>query len=163
MQQPITKNTRVGMTGWKSDPLELCKTLKFDHAVKWFMHKPASVLENELHKILWNFEIEIDHPILAIRPDLVLINKKRTCLLVDYVIPVNNRLRIKDSEKIYKYLDLARELKKLWNMKRTVIPVVVGALWMVPRNMEKRLWIRERIKTIQITALLRSARIFTCP
>ncbi len=26
-----------------------------------------------------------------------------------------------------KYLDLARELKKLWNMKVTIIPIVIGA------------------------------------
>ena len=30
---------------------ELCKRLKFDYAVKWYMHKPESVLENETHKI----------------------------------------------------------------------------------------------------------------
>ena len=30
--------------------LELCKKLKFDHTNKWNMHKPESVLENEMHK-----------------------------------------------------------------------------------------------------------------
>ena len=33
----------------------------------------------------------------------------------------------KESEKKDKYLDLARELKKLWNMKVTIIPIVIGA------------------------------------
>ena len=32
------------------------------------MHKPKSVLENETHKILWNFEIQTDHLISARRP-----------------------------------------------------------------------------------------------
>ena len=41
------------------------------------MHKPESVIENETHKILWDFEIKTDHLIPARRPDLVLINKKR--------------------------------------------------------------------------------------
>ena len=41
------------------------------------MHKPESVLENETHKIIWDFEIKTDHPILARRPDLVLINTKK--------------------------------------------------------------------------------------
>ena len=41
------------------------------------MHKPESVLENEIHKILWDFEIQTDHLILARRPDLQLINKKK--------------------------------------------------------------------------------------
>ena len=39
------------------------------------MHKLESVLENEMHKILWNFEIEIDLLISTRRPDLVIINK----------------------------------------------------------------------------------------
>ena len=39
------------------------------------MHKPEGVLENEMHKILWDFEILIDHTIQAQRLDLVLIKK----------------------------------------------------------------------------------------
>ena len=35
---------------------------------------------------------------------------------------------MKESEKMNKFLDLARELKKLWDMRVTVIPNVVGAL-----------------------------------
>ena len=44
---------------------ELCKKLKFDHAKKWYMHNPASVLENGTHKLLWDFEIQRDHLISA--------------------------------------------------------------------------------------------------
>ena len=36
---------------------EQCKSLKFGHADKWYMHKPESVLENEMHKILWDFVV----------------------------------------------------------------------------------------------------------
>ena len=39
------------------------------------MHNPESVLENEMHKILWNFGIQTDHQIPARKPDLVIINK----------------------------------------------------------------------------------------
>ena len=38
-----------------------------------------------------------------------------------------------------KYLDLARELKKLWNMKVTVIPIVIGAHGTIPKRLVKRL------------------------
>ena len=46
--------------------------------------KPESVLENEMQKILWDFEIQTDHLIPARRPDLVITNniKKRTCIEV---------------------------------------------------------------------------------
>ena len=39
------------------------------------MHKLESVIENETHKILWDFEIQMARSILAKRPDLVLIKK----------------------------------------------------------------------------------------
>ena len=82
-------------------------------------------------------------------------NKGNVAVLADH------RVKIKESKTIEKYLDLARELKKLWTMKVTVIPIIVSALETVPKDPEKRLEelvIRGRIKSIETTAL-RSARI----
>ena len=41
------------------------------------MHNPAPVLENTTHKLLWDFNIQMDHLILARRPDLIIINIKK--------------------------------------------------------------------------------------
>ena len=77
------------------------------------MHNPKSVLENEMHKLLWVFEIQANHLILARQPDLVTDNnKKRTYQIVDFGILAAHRLKLKESEKRDKYLDLVRELKK---------------------------------------------------
>ena len=38
--------------------------------------------------------------------------KKRTCLIVDSTVSADHRVKIKESEKSHKYLDLVRELKK---------------------------------------------------
>ena len=44
------------------------------------MHNAESVLKNETHKLLWDFEIETDHLILDRQTDLIIINKKeRSC------------------------------------------------------------------------------------
>ena len=52
------------------------------------MQNPESVQENEMHPVLWNFEIKTDHIILARRLDLELVNKKqRTCRIVDFGVP----------------------------------------------------------------------------
>ena len=40
------------------------------------MHNPAPVLENDTHKLLWDFDIQTDHLISARRPGLIIINKK---------------------------------------------------------------------------------------
>ena len=41
------------------------------------MHNPTPVLENDTHKLLWDFGIRTDHLISARRPDLMIINKKK--------------------------------------------------------------------------------------
>ena len=56
---------------------EMCKKFKFDHTNKWYMHNPASVLENDTHKLRWDFDIQTDHLISAKRPDPIIMNKKR--------------------------------------------------------------------------------------
>ena len=69
---------------------------------------------------------------------------------------------MKESEKKNKYLDLAKELKKLWNMKVTFIPIAIGAFGRVTKGSIKGLEdleIRGQGETIQTTVLLRLARI----
>ena len=79
--------------------------------------------ENETHKILWDIEIQTDHLIPDRKPGLVLIKKdKRTCHLVDFTVPTDHGVKIKGSEMIDKYLDLAREEKKLCNMNLMETP-----------------------------------------
>ena len=39
---------------------EMCKKMKFDHTNKWYMHNPASVLENDTHKLLEDFDMQTD-------------------------------------------------------------------------------------------------------
>ena len=127
------------------------------------MHNLAPVLENDTHKLLWDFDIQTDHLISAKRPDLIIINeKKRTCKIVDFAVPADHRIKLKVCEKKDKYLDFARELKKLWNMEVTIIPIVIGAFGTVPKGLLKGLEDLEvggQVETIQTTALLRTARI----
>ena len=68
----------------------------------------------------------------------------------------------KECEKKDKYLDLARELKKLWLMKVTIVPIVIGAFGTITKGLLKGLEDLEvggRVETIQTTPLLRTARI----
>ena len=123
------------MTGW-----ERCQRLKLEHTDKLYIHKPESVQENETHEILWDYEIEKNHSILTKRPNLISINKKKRIVhLEELAVPADHKGKIKESVMIKKYLDLARELKKLWNMKVTVIPIVVDALGTTPKSLERRL------------------------
>ena len=127
------------------------------------MHNPAPILENNSYKFVWDFNIQTDHLIPARRPDLLIINKKpKICKIVDFAVPADHRINLKEGEKKNKYLDLAREIKKLWNMKVTIVQIVIGALGTVTKGLLKgleELEIGGRVEIIQTTALLRMARI----
>ena len=94
---------------------------------------------------------------------IIIINKrKRICKIVDFAVPADHRTNLKEGEKKDKYLDLARELKSLWNMKVTIVPIVIGALGTVTKGLLKGLEdldVGGREETIQMTALLRTVRI----
>ena len=90
---------------------ELCKQLRFSHAGKWHERKPESVLENYKSQVIWDFEVQTDHETQARRPDLIIVDKERnTCQILDFAIPGDHRVEMKEKEKREKYQDLAREL-----------------------------------------------------
>ena len=93
------------------------------------MHNTTYVLENDMHTLLWDFQIQTDHLISARWSDLIIINKKEIIhRIVDFAVSVDHRVVFQEHEKMDTYLDLARELKKLRNMKVTIIPIIIGAL-----------------------------------
>ena len=98
----------------------------------------------------------------ARRPDLIVINnKKRTCKIVDFAVPADHKIKLKECEKKDKYLDLAWEFKKLWNMKMTIIPIVIDAFGTVTKGLLKGLGDMEgggRVETIQTTALFENGQ-----
>ena len=65
-------------------------------------------------------------------------------------------------DKMKKYQDLARELRKIWQVKVKVVPVMVGALCTIPKALGKHLdeiGTNVRIDLLQKAALLGTARI----
>ena len=97
------------------------------------------------------------------RLELMIIYKKQEpWRIVDFAVPADHSGKIKESEKWDKYLNLARELKKLWNMSVTVILIVIGSLGTVPRSLKrgtKEREIGDWVEINQTTELLRSAKI----
>ena len=48
------------------------------------MYNPEYVLESEMHKILRDFEIQMDNLISDTQPDLVIVNKKKRETYTDF-------------------------------------------------------------------------------
>ena len=80
---------------------------------------------------------------------------------MDFTVPADHRLKLKENEKRDKYQDPARELNKLWNLEVTVIPIVNATLGTGTEGLVQGLEdlkIRGRVGIIQTTKLLKSAR-----
>ena len=114
--------------------------------------------------MLWDFNVQCDHIIEATRPDIVIVEKdEKVCKIIDIAIPGDSRLVEKEREKVEKYQDLKRERPRIWSMRKVeVIPVVVGALGAIPKNLDK--WIEKigtkiKVEHIQKTATLGTVSI----
>ena len=73
---------------------------------------------------------------------------------MDFAIPPDYRVKLKEEEKNDNYQDLTRVQKKLLNMKVTFIPTIIGALLIVTKELLKGLedlGIRRQVDTIQTT------------
>ena len=88
--------------------------------------------------MLCDFSVRKGHEIEARRPDLLIIDKnEKNCQIIDVAIREDGRVRVKEDEKVEKYQDLAREVRKMWGVRTKVIPIVVGALGTIPMRLKK--------------------------
>jgi hypothetical protein len=51
----------------------------------------------------------------------------------------NNNNMQKEAEKKLKYKSLCIEIQRMWNLKCTIIPIVIGATGIVTRSLKKNL------------------------
>ena len=65
--------------------------------------------------------------------------EKKQVGLIDVALPEDSRINQKEVKKITKYQDLKVEVERLWEKKATVVPVVIGALRAIPRDLVKYL------------------------
>ena len=72
-------------------------------------------------KSFGNLKLKRTNPIPTSESNQVFDKKTRICLFVDFAVLAGHKEKIREIKKIVKYLDFARELKKLWNMKVRVI------------------------------------------
>ena len=116
---------------------KICKEFGIEVKEQWYEHEPKAVTKNESITFLWDMPIHTDRTIAANRPDIVLKNKKdKTCLLIDMTISLDTNTSVKTMEKITKYKDLEIEVEPMCGLKTTTVPVVMGALGTIKKDME---------------------------
>jgi hypothetical protein len=88
--------------------------------------------------------------------------KEKTCTLVDVSISADRNVVQKDAEKKLEYKSLCIEIQRMWNLKCTIIPVIIGATGIVTRSLRKNLEAvpgKHSIDSLQKTAVLGTSHI----
>jgi len=78
------------------------------------------------------------------------------------VIPADGNVVQKEAEKKLKYKSLYREIQRMWNLKCTIIPVIIGVTGTVTRSLRKNLETvrgKHSIDSLQETAILGTLHI----
>ena len=60
-------------------------------------------------------------------------------MIIIIIIIIMIMIKLKECKKNDKYLDLAKALKKLWNIKVAIIPIVIDAFGIVTKGLLKGL------------------------
>ena len=115
-------DTVAKLVHWK-----LCKKHNLERKEKWYEHFPEEIVEDDDVKLIWDINIQCD-VMEARRTNLILVDKKvKLCVTIDVPIPGDCRISEKEIEKIEKYQNLKRELKRLWLLKKVEVVSVVVA------------------------------------
>ena len=90
--------------------------------------------------------------------------KAKSCVIINVAIPGDCRIHVKEIEKMEKYQNLKRELKRFWSLtKAEVVPLVVGALECIGKDlsgwMDTLCIIKLNVGMVQKLVLLGKARI----
>jgi len=84
-------------------------------------------------------------------------------MLIYVAIPGNRNVIKKETEKILKYTDLIIEIRRMWNVKAEVLPVIIGTTGTISVSLRQYLSnipVKHKIKEIQKkTAILGTAQM----
>jgi len=113
--------------------------------------------------VLWNQAVHTDREVTANRPYIKIKNKKeKTCVLIDVAIPADRNVVQKEEEKKLRYKSLFIEIKRMWNLKCTIVPVIIGDTGIVKRSSKNNLETvpgKHLIDSLQKTAKLGTSHI----
>jgi len=90
------------------------------------------------------------------------INCMQITMIIIIITPADRNVMQKEAEKKLKYKSLYIEIRRMWNLKFTIVPVITGATGIVTRSVKKNLESvpgKHSIDSLQKTAILGTSHI----
>ena len=144
---------------------ELLVKYGFERSEKWYQEvpDPVRITSDRRYEIRWDQTIPTARKLDHNKPDVVMIDHvEKKWILIDFSVPFDGNVAKKEDEKKTNYTELARSVAAEHNVRTEIIPIVVGALGVVTKDLEeylKKLEIRDVIGGLQTAALIGTAAI----
>ena len=144
---------------------EVCRIYGVKCAEKWYEETPDEVRVSDDLKveIWWDRKVVTMRSVECCRPDVTIVNRRtKEWIFIDFAIPWDRNVLVKEQEKIEKYAPLCREVAKLHRVKTKVVPIIVGSLGIVSNNLEghiRELGIPDVLGGLQTSAIVGTSLI----
>ena len=144
---------------------ELCRKYGVKCSEKWYEECPDEVRTSVCGKfeIWWDRAVQTPKRLEHNRPDVVVVDKKgKHWTIIDFSVPSDRNVLKKEEEKVAHYKPLSYEVRKMHKVSTKIVPLVVGSLGVVTKNLEKNLKILDIpdvLGSMQISAVLGTAII----
>ena len=138
---------------------EVCGNWGLRRSKNWYEEVPDGVRKSEDGnvEVWWDQKVITPTQFVANRPDMVVIDKSsKKWWMVDFSVPYDPNVASKEEEKIDKYKDLAAEVARMHKVSVEVVPIVVGSLGVVTKDLTS--WL-DRIKVGDVVGGLQTSAL----
>ena len=139
---------------------EVCKQNGVKCGEKWFEEVPETVRKRGDGKIeiWWDRPIETTVKLDHNRPDLVIINHEdNEWTIVEFSVPWDKNVLLKEEEKVSKYIPLAKEIRKVHKVSTKIVPIILGSLGTITNQLKghlKELRMEKLLGCLQMSVLI---------
>ena len=144
---------------------EVCGVYGLKRSERWHLEVPDGVRRSDdgMIEIWWDQKVVTPTKFEANRPDMMIVDRRsKEWFMVDFAVPFDANVAKKEEEKIGKYKDLAAEVARMNTVKVVVVPIVVGALGVVSKDLLgwlKVLGVGDVVGGLQTAAVIGTAAI----
>ena len=118
---------------------KLCQKYGISCANNWFEEVPNTVQssENSQFEIWWDRPIETTVRLEHNRPNVILINRQdKDWKIVEFSVPWDKSVLLKEEEKIQKYIPLAKKIRKVHGVSTKTVSITLGSLGTVTNQLK---------------------------
>ena len=124
---------------------------------------PVRRRKDGLTEIWWDQTVSTPTKFPSNRPDMMIVDRRsKKWFMVDFAVPFDSNVVKTEEKKIGKYRDLAAEVARMNAAKVEVVPIVVGALGIVSKDLLswlKMLGVGDVVGDLQTAAVIGTAAI----